>query len=399
MMRSKDETEASVGMFYYSSNEEGIGGITRKYPEDFVVVEKRPEGLIENTGKNLVFLLIKKNIETFRAIEEISERFSLSPRLIGVAGLKDKRALTYQYISIRSPFPKRDLTLMKGRLRLKYLGRRRNRILMGDLLGNYFRIVIRETRDLDKALEIRSELESKGIPNYFGLQRFGVIRPVTHVVGKMIVKGDLEGAVKTFLTMRFEAEDEKVKKAREILEEDWNYSEALDFFPTSLRYERTILESLKKNPRDYASAIRSLPRGLSRMFIHSYQSYLTNKIISRRMEIHENLLEPVPGERTDKSGRPLVLVPGFAVDFSSGEIGKIEREVLEEDEISPRNFRVERMPELRAPGKLRRLSISPGIGISGKENGEVVFHFFLEKGSYATVVIREFMKTDALSYS
>ena len=57
------------------------------------------------------------------------------------------------------------------------------------------------------------------------------------------------------------------------------------------------------------------------------------------------------------------------------------------------------MPELRAPGKLRRLSISPGIGISGKENGEVVFHFFLEKGSYATVVIREFMKTDALSYS
>ena len=79
---------------------------------------------------------------------------------------------------------------------------------LGDLLGNRFELVIRDTDvpDLAARVDAISQTVREGVPNYFGLQRFGAIRPVTHTVGEWILRGDYEQAVLTYVGLPFPGE-------------------------------------------------------------------------------------------------------------------------------------------------------------------------------------------------
>ncbi|MCO6040423.1 tRNA pseudouridine(13) synthase TruD [Thermococcus alcaliphilus] len=409
--------------FKYLSSSPGIGGKIKTYPEDFIVKEKIPKSIFKG-NKCLMYLLKKRNWETMAAIKEIAKRIGIDYKQIGFAGTKDRHAVTYQYISIcteSEEIKKRLDSLEISDISLEFAGYGK-RLKLGMLLGNYFQITVRDVNPdtaLERTKEILAELKVKGgFPNYFGYQRFGEKRVINHEVGKLLLKGNFEEAAFKFLGEY--TGDMIGDEARRNFLESGDVEKALEEFPNFLRYERAMLYKYKET-KSWKKAFAVLPRPIVRIFIHSYQSYLFNKVLSRRIEEGLPLNEALPGdivcqvkrglpirsktfkvtERTlrfvnekIKKGEAMVTGPifGFASRLADGEMGRIEREVLEEEGITLEEFKMKHLKILAEPGGRRELLIKPKkFRYRAFEEG-LIFRFFLPKGVYATSVLREIMK-------
>ncbi|HIP75527.1 MAG TPA: tRNA pseudouridine(13) synthase TruD [Thermococcus paralvinellae] len=411
--------------FKHLSEIPGIGGKIKQRPEDFVVVEVIPKRLI-GKGPCLIYRLRKKNWETMAAIKEIAKRIGIHYKNIGFAGTKDRHALTVQYISICDTSLKEKLDSLKIQdINLGFAGYGRP-LKLGMLLGNRFRIIIRDPdlpieEAFERIKDILSELKFKGgFPNYFGYQRFGEKRVVNHEIGKLLLKGRFEEAAIKFLgeyTGEMEGDE-----ARKNFFETGDIEKALEEFPKFLRYERAMLYRYRETG-SWKKAFSVLPRPVLRIFIHSYQSYLFNKALSRRIEEGLPLNEALVGDivcqvkrgiplrgktfRVTKGtlgmvnekirkGEAMVTGPifGFASRLADGKMGKIEREILEEEGINLKEFKMKSLKILAEPGGRRELLIKP-LGFKYKvlpDEDAMVFKFFLPKGVYATSVLREIMK-------
>ena len=254
--------------------------------EDFIVEEILPSGEVaeinakvkfaqEPRAEHLIVFLEKKNWASMAAVKEVCKRLHVSQKRAGFAGNKDRRALTCQRISIWNCTPEslskvqiKDITLTP----ICY----GKRVELGSLKGNRFTITIHDAKGMPK-------LPSQ-VLNYFGVQRFGEVRPITHLVGKAIVNEDYKTAVDTYLFKWFEAEREEDRKARQRLEKEMDYRKALEYFPRYLKYERILLNHLAKHSNDYVGALRSLPKKLLLLFPHAYQAHLFNKVLDKRKE-------------------------------------------------------------------------------------------------------------------
>ena len=393
-MLSKYELDQILGMEYFISDTPGISGKLRVKVEDFIV-EEHFEPCDDGEGEYVHFILEKYNWDTIRAITQISRRLRVSLKRFGYAGTKDKRALTRQRVSVWRVSEEELANLEIPGLRLYNFTRCRERINLGNLLGNEFTVTIRRLNgeDLEDTLaETTAQLSLRGVPNYFGYQRFGTVRPNTHLVGRAIVQGDLEEAVMLYLARPYPKERSDAFTARKLLDETRDYRRALELFPARLHYERNMLDSLSKNPRDFAGALRRLPKKLRRMLVHAYQSYLFNRILSRLI-----------AEGADIRDREIPLF-GYESRFSPGRQGEIEREVLEEENLELESFRIKSLPELAMPGSARKAAVNTRVShtLAPDELHEgmkkLVVRFFLPPGSYATTVLREYMKAEPLDY-
>ena len=123
-----------------------------------------------------------------------------------------------------------------------------------------------------------------GIPNFYGHQRFGTTRPITHLVGKAILKGDFQEAAMIFLAKPSPDEHPSSRQARTELQETRDFKLALEHFPKQLRYERSMLNYLAEKPDDFTGAFRTLPAKLQALFVQAYQSYLFNRFLSERVK-------------------------------------------------------------------------------------------------------------------
>ncbi len=418
------ERDKALGMEIYVTRTPGIGGVIRQSPEDFIVEEIFDDDRYEG-GRYLVIEVEKRDWDTHKLIREISRALRISQRRISFAGTKDRRAVTRQRMAIMNLDEEALRDLRIPDLRVSVLGRTNRPLGLGDLRGNRFRIVIRNLGvDADSARErmesITSEIsEMGGVPNYFGVQRFGETRPVTHLVGEAIVRGDLERAVFTYLAMPFPDEPEETRAAREELWGSGDVRSALRRYPRHLTYELAMLNHLVSSPGDHAGALMVLPENLRRMFVHAYQSYLFNRLLSMRLR-RCLTFEPVEGDivcfsrdgmpdvsRTEKvtsenieavrrlfeRGRAFVTLPliGYESELADGEQGEIERSILESEGISRENFSVDACPDLGSRGARRPalLQVDPLFAL-GEESACI--QFSLPPGSYATVVLREYMK-------
>jgi tRNA pseudouridine13 synthase len=312
-------------------------------------------------------------------------------------------------------------------VKINILGRSNRAVALGDLRGNRFSVWIREI-DLDLA-ETARRLEAVteeirqlgGLPNYFGVQRFGEVRPVTHLVGEALVRGDPERAVLTYLALPFPGEPETTRLARSNLLEGRDFARALEEYPLRLRYERAMMSRLVEGG-DWASSFNVLAPNLKRLFVHAYQSLLFNRILSERMRSGLPLDRAVEGDvvcfskdglpdvdkiqavdgsnldavnRLAERGRAFVTLPlfGHRSEFAKGVPGDIERSILEGEGIALSDFRVEANPDLGSPGTRRPALLRVDPVVEVEEGGSALLKFDLPPGSYATVVLREFMKS------
>ncbi|MDY9924729.1 tRNA pseudouridine(13) synthase TruD [Methanosarcina sp.] len=434
------EIEKQIGIKLYFTDTEGLGGQLRQEIEDFIVKEvtNREEG---QEGKYLILELTKRDWDTHHFTRTLAKILQVSQKRISVAGTKDKRALTTQKISIFDTDASQIEKIYLKDIEMKVLGRSRKSVELGDLWGNDFIITIRdiesspeETRPLLKKTTDEILIQG-GVPNFFGIQRFGSVRPVTHIVGKAIVEGDFEKAAMLYIAEPFPDEPDETKAARQFVKDTRDYKEGLKTYPLRLGHERAMMNHLIANPEDYPGAFRVLPQNLYRMFVHGYQSYIYNIIICRRIERGIPLNQAVDGDivcfrneaglpdssktekvtsetanamnRLIKLGRAFVTapLPGFKTAFASGVPGEIESEVLKELGVSLEGFNIEKFPEMSSKGTRRELllQVEPKFEIGEDElnpgKSKAVLEFMLPKGSYATTVLREYMKVDPLQMS
>ena len=438
--------EKQLGVEVYASSSLGIGGKIRQSSEDFIVEEVLADGSkaevspvdtrqLVGKGRYLICVLVKRDWDTFLAVRKVAKRLGISPKRIQIAGIKDAHALTAQHISIRRITPEQVSRVKIKDITLRPLLFSEEMVFSQLLLGNQFGVLISTISHAPSVTErrvkkVQSELLSLGgIPNFFGHQRFGTVRPITHLVGRSITKGDWKNAALIFLAQPSPHEHPESREARQQLQDTRNFKEALRLFPRYLRYEQMMLTHLNKQPKDFVGAFRKLPLKLRRIFVQAYQSFLFNRFLSQRIQQGIPINDAQVGDYvvsldnhglpTDEftlvttqalshvkkalnEGKMRVAIPllGFKQNPSEGIQGEIEQEIIETKKVIPRNFYIPLMPEISAPGRLRAI-LAPMIRLSierptkdsvSPSKQEIKLSFTLHRGSYATVLLREFMK-------
>ncbi|WP_290816407.1 tRNA pseudouridine(13) synthase TruD [Halovivax sp.] len=450
-MRPAHPTERAVGMAHYVSDADGVGGVLRSRAEHFRVREVErfsTEPVDADTGAygHLVVRATLRSWDTNDFVGRLSDALGISRERISWAGTKDKYAITTQLFSIRG--------IDSGRLpdvngaEIEVVGRAGRSLQFGDLAGNEFEIAVSGPDRPERVTAITRELAAfggaddrsipdrpsaidgvaVGVPNFFGQQRFGSRRPITHEVGLAVVRGDWEGAVMAYLGNPHAAEPEPTRKARAFVEETRDWPTALDRFPGGLRYERSMLHELAEadavDEATYRTALERVPSNLQRLFVHAAQSFAFNRILSERLERGLPFDRPVEGDvacfadadapagfelpdpdrsqrvtgrrvesvaRHCERGRAFVTAPlvGRGTELADGEPGEIERTVLDELELSPEDFDLP--GEFDSTGTRRAVLVRTDLDV---RTDPLTFSFALPKGAYATVLLREYLKVD-----
>ena len=414
-----------MNIMLFSTKFEGINGKIKLRYSDFIVEELsiwhkcKVEFFSEEKKKvrlnssllnaqpkdkeHLILEMEKVNLETPIAIKKICRRLQISKKRVGFAGMKDKRAVTSQLISIWNAPLQRLKEFKERSIFLKPVMFSSQRIELGDLWRNKFTVTIRDIGLNEKEVKERWKKAKKelckGVANYFGIQRFGGARQVSHIVGKELLKNNFEKAVWVLLTKSSMLEKEVVRKAREKLAKEKDFKKALSYFPKECSIELAILNYLAEKENDYIGALRKLPRHLLYLFTHAYQSYLFNKILDKRLKTIG--LEKAEGDILH-NGIPTAALFGYNVKLAKGIPGRIEREVLEEEGIKLEDFHNKKMPEISSKGSRRIIKVVPynlkllEIGKDEFNEGKLKMkiQFELDKGCYATTLLREITKTE-----
>jgi tRNA pseudouridine13 synthase len=372
----------------------GIGGRIKQRISDFKVEEipkkvfPMHEKLKPIDKKYTVFWMEKFNWDTTGALMTLAKHTGVSVSSFGFAGTKDKRAITRQRVSVDVHKEKLENIKIKD---IKLYGfEDGKRLELGDSDGNKFEIVIRDVDLSKKVLEDRltsfGEVIKNGIPNIFGPQRFGITRPVTHLIGMEMLKGNIEEAVKIYLCKVYPDEHEESKKARLALGKNWNkkgFRKALEMFPRQLKYERIILEGLSRNPNDFAGSFKKIPRKLRKIFPNAVQSLIFNRVLKKI-----------------KIGDGEIPIVGFDTVLGSGDLSGLIKKILREEGLQISDFKLNSLKDMKCSGGFRKVRLDVKDFSWKIEKDEinpkklkVITNFSLPSGSYATVVLRELMKS------
>ncbi|OYR53692.1 tRNA pseudouridine(13) synthase TruD [Halorubrum sp. Ea1] len=366
-LREAHPTERAVGMDYYVSDADGIGGRLRESPEDFRVreleaFEPEPLGADRGSYPELVVRVTLRDWDTNDFARRISDALGISRERVSWAGTKDKRAVTTQLFTLREVDPD-DLPAIRG-AEIEALGRAGRRLSFGDLAGNAFEIRVADAvgeapgRVADAVRDLRgfagdesdsvdaasadTDLASGatvGVPNYFGQQRFGSRRPVTHVVGLAIARNDPREAVRLYAGNPAQTEPDDTRAARDRVDAafgvnpevagegiaggaaaadvadaersaadgtgDGDWGACLDAIPGKLRFERSMVHRLADrgvapdappDDEDWWHALEAVPSNLQRLFVNAAQSFLFNRIASERLRRGLPFDRPVAGD-------------------------------------------------------------------------------------------------------
>jgi tRNA pseudouridine13 synthase len=448
-MRAAHAVERAVGMDYYVSDADGVGGRLRDTPEDFRVREREafaaePVDADPDAYPHLLVRATLRDWDTNDFAGTLASRLGISRERVSWAGTKDKRAVTTQLFSLDGVVP--DALPELPDAEVTVVGRTGRPILFGDLAGNAFEVVVRDpervgnvaavTDDLrafgDATTTDGAETPTVGVPNYFGQQRFGSRRPVTHEVGLAVVRGDWREAVGAYVGNPADREPERTRAARRLVDREMAsaspaWQDVLAQYPSHLGYERAMLHHLAESrdgADDFRGALEAVPTNLQRLFVNAAQSYIFNRIVSERLARGLPFTEPVagdvvcfaerdaPGERVvpdaDRTqvvtadrvravtrhcerGRAFVTAPlvGTGTDLADGEPGDIERSVLDEAGIAPAAFDLP--GEFHSTGTRRAVLVRTALTVS---RPPLTLRFDLPPGSYATVLLREYLKCD-----
>ncbi len=420
-------------MHNYLCDTDGTGGHLKTIPEDFIVREISDPPREKANGDYTIATVTARNWETNRMVRLMSRSMGVSRDRIGFAGTKDKRAVTTQLMSFYgTPEMVQKIDLKDVKIENLYRGARG--LDIGDLIGNDFEITVKDCAmdptGIKDVVETNTEIIRKtgGFPNYFGVQRFGSVRPVTHLVGERLVRGDIEGAVMTYISYSTPEEEEMLQKKRKELEDISAWGELHRTIPVKMAFERMMVGTLLNDPGNWKAAIEAVPANLQMMFTHAYQSWLFNEMLSRRMDAGLPLNVPVEGDiiipldankvpqhenpilttsknidlvtRQCRAGRAFVTITLFGSDgeLAEGEMGEIERKVIEENKLSHEDFVIPGLPRCTSKGSRREI-ICPLKNLDYEINEDnYKLKFMLPKGNYATCLLREFMKSEMRDY-
>jgi tRNA pseudouridine13 synthase len=167
-------TELTQPLPCITADQPGLGGRIKTVPEDFEV-EEIPAYEPCGTGEFLFLWVEKRDLGAEYFARQVARRLGIPPEEIGTAGLKDRRAVARQWISVPATVESRLAALDGDGIRLLRVSRHGNKLKPGHLHGNRFSIRIRELDEpsLAKLEMLLETLRQRGLPNFYGEQRFG----------------------------------------------------------------------------------------------------------------------------------------------------------------------------------------------------------------------------------
>jgi len=396
-----------AGIEIYSTKFDGIGGSIKVRYEDFNVLELLVEPILRDLSKKAdnvyrfpLLVLQKRGLDSNHAIFEISDQLGTKIRVLGI---KDSKAVTSQYATCEGKKFKEGMT---AHTKLSLLGFSKRPINKSHIMGNQFEVRVSNPLRNDIS-EFITEIGN--IPNYYGLQRFGSERLVTHLVGRAIINENFKKAVEIFLCHTTEYDTQFSKEIREKCNDPNNYVKVIKIIPKGMDLERNLLRSLLDG-KGYKNALRSIPINIRRLFVHAYQAYLFNKCLSSMLRRGESINSCVKNDFCFKLENQMALgklikytnddttnlvpamqLPGYSFKSKDGRFEDKMSIMMKEENISPKNFHVKEMQELSVEGGFRQLPLLVK-DFSYCEN--FIVKFKMPIGSYATILLRELMKPE-----
>jgi tRNA pseudouridine13 synthase len=416
---------------FLTSDLPGVGGIIKRYNEDFVV-EEVPLYPASGQGTHIYFTIEKQGLPTLAAINHVARALGRNSRDVGYAGLKDAHGVTRQLLSIEHEEPDRVAGLEFSKVKVLSVTRHTNKIKLGHLAGNRFIIKIRDfgsvtnhplsarmnPRERDdasaSARAVVEVLSRRGVPNYFGPQRFGV-RGDNAEIGLAALRGDFDTAFALMLGRPTEVDHGPPLHARKLYDAG-DLQAAADAWPKGpFSQQARLCRALIKAKGNTKRAWHAVDHTLRRFYISAFQSELFNRVLARRIaeidrvevgdiawkhangacfRVEDAAAEQPRADRFEIS--PTGPLFGRRMTEASGEPGELESAVLAGTELAkeqlfaPESGRLEgaRRP-LRVP--LQGAEVESAMDERGPY---LLVTFFLPAGAYATNVLREICKTE-----
>ena len=342
---------------YLTTGLPGIGGQMRTVPEDFIV-EEVPLYELCDEGEHTFFSVEKRGMSTPVLVQKLARALDVPPTTISYAGLKDTYAVARQTLCVHAVPPEQLMGMTLEDVRVLWARRHTNKLRIGHLRGNRFTLRIRNVcpEAEARAAAILEVLARRGVPNGYGAQRFGN-RGNNHEIGYALVRGD--------------------------------------------------------KPALQALGIRSLPFRRYRFYLSALQSALFNQYLTRRMEQgtldqvllgdiakkHETggifTVEDVAAENPRAANWEISAagpIYGYKMLPTHADAAALEAAVLTEAGLTLESFRA-----TKSKGSRRHLRYRPE-GLTWQVEGDaLVLSFFAPKGSFATMLLRELLKTEVAS--
>ncbi|XP_035875049.1 pseudouridylate synthase 7 homolog-like protein isoform X2 [Phyllostomus discolor] len=289
------ETKSFSEANYNAGNPNAV--ITVRFREKAHKHRKRSLECQERKVIYTAFTLQKENLEMFEAVGFLAVKLGVIPSDFSYAGLKDKKAITYQAMVVRKVTPERlkniEKEIEKKRMSVFNIRSVDDSLRLGQLKGNHFDIVIRNLKNQindsvnlrERILEAIESVKNKGFVNYYGPQRFGMGKKVrTDQIGLALLKNQVVKAVKLFLTP--EDLDDPVNRAKKYFLQTEDAKGTLSLMPEFKVRERALLESLHRFGMTEEGCIQawfSFPHSMRIFYIHAYSSKVWNEAASYRL--------------------------------------------------------------------------------------------------------------------
>jgi tRNA pseudouridine13 synthase len=376
-------------------------------PEDFRVEELplvSPGGL----GTYTFYRLTKRNIGTIEAVQGICRSWNLAGHQVSYGGLKDRHAVTIQYLTIAGG-PRK--TLSCPTFELEPIGRLAHPYGPDHFRGNRFHLVIRDLRedDLRRATDEISAISSDGLPNYFDDQRFGSVGFSRQFIGHAWLIGDHERALKLALADPNPFDRSGTRALKALIHEFWGRWPELKA-RLERSSERSIVTYLVDHPTDYRGAFARLRRELRTLHFSAFQSHLWNLILAGWVERHTRpdqrvpvelkvgtfpfprRLEPAQVQILSQSPIPL---PSTRSSIPDGPLGKVVRDVISRFQLEWSDLRVKHLKDVFfSKGSRAGLVFPQNVNFLARADelhrGRRALHlsFDLSKGLYATILVK-----------
>ncbi|MDD2272785.1 MAG: tRNA pseudouridine(13) synthase TruD [Desulfuromonadaceae bacterium] len=394
---------------YLTAQLPGCGGTIKESPGDFRV-EEIPSYLPSGSGEHCYLTIEKSGITTLEAIRRIAQALKVPERDIGYAGMKDAVGITSQTVSVQWVAPEKALALELEGVRVVSAVRHSNKLKVGHLRGNRFCIVIRgvDSSAVQHVQAILDVLARRGVPNYFGYQRYGA-QGNSHLIGTAILLRDWHGCV-----------DHLIGAADAVRDSEWSAAisayhqgaldEALRLFPRHCRTERDVLQRLISRPGEFEKAFSVVHPRLKKLYLSAAQSFLFDLTVAERIENIDRLMDGdlackhVNGacflveDAAAEAERALAFeisasgpMFGCKMKRPEGAVWELESGILDQAGLGLTSFDL--AGGLRMEGERRPLRVPAGELSWRFSEGALTVEFTLPKGSYATSLLREITKT------
>ena len=360
-------------------------------------------------GRHAVYRLTKTDTPTFEALSTAGHLLGVPRHRIAFGGLKDARAVTRQPVSVDGG---PETSAEHGGVRIDYLGRSDRPVDRESFSANRFAMVVRDMDD-EEAMRLIDRVRrtaEAGLPNYFDDQRFGSLRGEGEFVGRLLVEGRFEEALRRMLAETRRKDRQAFKKRRRRVQELWGrWRELVDELPPCP--ERAAAERLADCPDDFAGAFERIPHEKRTLAMGVWQAYLWNETLRRLIERGADASslrhvdyragrmvfdDAMPPERAWALSATEISMPHGRMPLGDDEVSRCWRATFEAEGVSPEDLELPALPKTKPHRNLRRALVAPtGLAIEGPFDDElnegrraVALEFDLPRASYATLLVK-----------